>query len=207
LAQCGHRVRVTAAGYGHGTASTLSWNGTRLRAWKRPLAGERDGDGTVPAFSAIPPEWSGGAATTSVRPTGDTHGAIGHTGRLREYLELLNSGDPPPTRGSGDGEARFLGFDVADLVEPGEQLVGSLRVDTSRIPPLDRQDRPAVRAELRDLDGRSSSLEVELAAHDRFVVDLPEDVQGVVHLAAKLTGEGGARLRATEQVVVLGAGR
>jgi pimeloyl-ACP methyl ester carboxylesterase len=193
---------LTVSGYGHATRSTATWTAGRLTAIKAGLTGERDGDGTVPVFSAVPPEWSGASATNSIRPCGDHHGAISHTGQLREFLLLLNSGNPPPTRGAG--EDVFLGFDVDELVEPGDVITGTLRFNDETVGARNPDGTVAVTSTLCGEDGREHTLQVGLGAADEFVIQLPAGVEGVVRLDAKLD-RGFTRRRSQEYVVVLGA--
>lgn len=195
---------VTVTGYGHGTPSTLSWSGGRLRVSKKPLSGERDGDGTVPHFSTVPPEWSGAGATSRVRPCGDQHGAISHTPQLREYLVLLNSGDPPAVRGDSVSSS-FLGFDVPEIVEPGDRLIGSLRRDDEPVSSSAFGEPSRVTARFKSATGEESELAVD-CDDTGFAVDVPTG-DGVVYLSARhdRASEKQPPRRAECSVVVLGA--
>lgn len=149
------------AGNGHGTLSRARWDGKRLTVDRRPLQGERDGDGTVPEWAAVPPEREGAAATESTNLCGDQHGSISHTDSLQEILLRLNSDDPPAVRGVDD-RLGFLGFAVDQLAEPGDVIRAELLFDGESVHPIGH-DGPVVSAALVS-NGSREPLEVEVAA-------------------------------------------
>jgi hypothetical protein len=103
----------------------------------------------------------------------------------------------------------FLGFEVAPMAEPGDRFTGSLRFDGEPIPARGEDGSPAVRAVLRHRSAADAevetALDVDLDDSGRFVVDLPEEVDGVLELSTKLDDLPGGRQRSEEKVVVLGA--
>jgi len=78
------------------------------------------GDGTVPALSAIPREL--GEVRSSWRGVADRHGDFASTAAVLDLLVSF-TGDVMPTRGSERPERPWLGLDVEDAVPSGEPVL------------------------------------------------------------------------------------
>ncbi len=190
-------ILIPYAGAGSATACRAMWNGKRISISRDPLDDEPFGDSTVPYWSAVPQEWGGPAATQRVTRVAKRHGELSSPPGLRSTLESLLGADPP--KRGGDNVADTFGMDLADLVEPGEALVGRLLLDDR---PCDLASR-LVRATFTDDAGDSTELPVEYSLDGQFSIAIPER-DGDVSVHARVDLDEDTRLATRDRVAVVG---
>lgn len=110
-------------GRGHSTVNRAVVNGDRVRFSKDDPEWRGNvgwlGDGTVPAISGIPVEWSAEPERAQALP--ERHGAMGSTPAVIERLVTLQGGHLP-LRGGQQPERPWLGWDVEEVVAAGAEF-------------------------------------------------------------------------------------
>ena len=131
-------------GRGHGTANRAVTRRGRLRVGKkdpqwRGNVGWR-GDGTVPAISAIPAEWS--RSPERAWALGERHGPMGSTAALLGQLVTVQ-GEDLPLRGAERPEDPWVGWDLDEVAATGREV--DIRVEVHR-GAHDTRDEPGAAA-------------------------------------------------------------
>lgn len=192
---------VARIGFGHGTLRRCVWDGHTVRVTRDPAGvsdlhgwdGDR-GDGTVPAFSALPTEQDYHSPIPMRKPL--RHGELVD---LPEVLDLVESYERhrPPTAIHGARKQVGLGMDLDELVLAGESSDIAVRVTDA----LADVSGVAVWAEFAGADIR---LEHD-RARDMFVGQLPGAAAGLheVVVRAEAVPDAGD-LAASQLVEVIG---
>ncbi len=118
---------VACMGWSHPTPDACFWDGVSLRVTKQPpdwldLAGRwmgDFGDGTVPAYSALPPELDN-QVRGRIRLL-DRHVPMACSTRILELI-MDYEGWPPPTLVRGDERSPAIGLDVEELHASGQPI-------------------------------------------------------------------------------------
>lgn len=201
---------VPCIGWSHPTPDACTWEHGRLRISKTPwitAEGWRGdlGDGTVPAYSALPVEMND--QVTSRRPVKERHVPLAHTALIVELIrELLAYGSPKMAAGPGD-EPPTIGLDIDDVHQAGAPIpltVALRHVDT------DVSGHP-VWARLRATDTSGPWQKTVLswdASVGGFVGELPGQSPGLydVQIRARQVPTAGS-LETTDTVAVVEGGQ
>jgi pimeloyl-ACP methyl ester carboxylesterase len=200
---------VACLGWSHATPNAMFWENDRLRVTKQlpgwfGLRGwEKDfGDGTVPAFSALPPEMDNHEhSPIRVR---ERHLPLSHTAAVADLLRRQLERDPPrQIHGAEDGEhPPTIGLDLDDIHAAGTPIGLSA---TLREVLADVAAQP-VWARLRSLD-RPGRVNTPLSwdpARAEFVGEFPGQAPGLyeIRVTARNVPDAGD-LDATDVVAVV----
>jgi hypothetical protein len=157
---------VVFFGRGHKTPNWAAVRDGRIRvekvdpSWRGNVGWA--GDGTVPAVSAIPAEFSREPERAQAVP--DTHGAMGSTAAVLQHLVTMQ-GEDLPVRGSADRPAMpWVGWDVEEVAPAGTQVEIGAQVQHGS-------------NEQRDTVGDAATLVVS-GGVDRLVVAMTAGEQG-----------------------------
>ncbi|MGV9316092.1 esterase/lipase family protein [Streptomyces sp. NPDC003691] len=193
---------VPRLGWSHRTAGSAVWDGRALTVAKeRPswldLAGwEQDhGDGTVPAFSAVPVELDG--HDTSGWRTRDRHGPIVSEGWIPGLVQRYEERQRL-TAARGEEREAALGLDLDELHPEGAAIPLRVRLCGDGLPPeaVTGAARLAVWATVRPVYGpRAAVAEVRLewaGEHRAYAADLPGLPAGLYDLRVSVRAVPGA---------------
>lgn len=168
-------------GRGHGTANRAVTRGGRLRVGKkdpqwRGNVGWR-GDGTVPAVSAIPAEWS--RTPERAWALGERHGSLGSTAAMVGQLKTVQ-GEDLPLRGSERPESAWAGWDLDEVTAAGQEIDITVEVHRGA---HDARDEPGTAATVV-LGGRRYPMTAE---GQRWRVRVPPPVAGPHEVHVEVT--------------------
>jgi pimeloyl-ACP methyl ester carboxylesterase len=119
-------------GYAHGTLRRATWNGRKIRIDKKPYDGyelgpgwaDSDGDGTVPALSALPPERRN-LPTNYLVP--ERHLNLPSAQWVTEWIKTTLKFLPKPVEGIG--RPAVLGVDVDPVIPAHAPTPITMRID------------------------------------------------------------------------------
>jgi hypothetical protein len=203
---------VACIGWSHQTPNAAFWDGTRLRVTKKQpdwleLDGwDKDfGDGTVPSFSALPPEMDN-YEHSPIR-LAERHVPMAHAEVVADLLERQLNRRPPGRIHGAEGSEHppTIGLDLDELHAAGTPI----RV-TAALREVDADvSGQRVRAKLRPVRGTGARVDVPLRWDDGpgcFVGELPGLAPGLyeVRVSAREVPRAGDLVAADTVAVVEG---